>query len=143
MKRIIRLKIETVEVEDDYVCQERNLDDDYFMVQEFDDTFYSVGNRGEQFFFIAMNEKFQPITPLSQFMFWASIGWQGFMPNLPPKLRLWFQWFNNVKSPAAGYAHEMLKRTVRRRTELESRTINFKEWDADLFEQPDKIFSIN
>lgn len=143
MKTIVRITLSSMEVDDEYVLKERNDPDEDVIVSEHDGYVFIGGDRGGEPIFISLDPGLRQITPLMQFTWWATVGWQGFQGALPSKLKQWFSWFNSVKDMPVWYANEMMKKRLARLAEVESRQIKFEHWDAELFGDPATLHSVN
>ena len=143
MKNILRITIKLVRVEDDYQLDSRNEDDEDSMFLESDGHVHLGAQAGEQFLFVSMNNDMNNITPAMQFLYWSGVAWQGFVGKLPEKLRHWMTWFLAVKVTAASYASTYMQKSYDRMAEVNSRTVNFRDFDPELFDPTETWWSAN
>lgn len=142
-KKILRVTIESIEVPDDYIAQKRNEAHENSLMMEYDGHLHVGGESGDQFYFIASDTSLNALSPVMQFVWWSSVAWQGFYGKVPEKIRIWLKRFVDYKSPVVTYAKYVHEKASRRRDEVETGMIHFKEWDAELFTRPEKLFSIH
>lgn len=143
MKRVLRIKLISVEVENDYELQFKNDGMEESIELESDGHTFIGSQAGESFMFVSLNSNLRNISPAMQFLYWTNIAWQGFSAQLPMKLQEWMGWFLAVKVTAASYASAHLKKSLDRQEEVESGMINFKNYDPELFDPKHKYFSTN
>ena len=143
MKTIVRITLQSLEVPDDYALQERNELTEDVIISEHDGYVFLGALKGGQPIFISLDSHLNQITPLMQFIWWASVGWTGFYGVIPQKIRYWLNWFNTVKDIPVSQAHHLLERRSLRVKEVESGQINFANWDPEIFGDPAKLLSVN
>lgn len=143
MKNIVRITLQTMTVPDDYVLQERNEPAEDLIISEHDGYVFIGAESKGQPVFISTDTNLNGITPLMQFMWWATMGWQGFFIAMPDKIKQWLQWFGTVNGTSVRYANRLMNARHARVQEIDAHQIVFKNWDPELFTEPTRLFSVN
>lgn len=145
-KRITRIRIESIEVSDDYVIPAHinDLSQNYIQFEADGHTFIGA-ERGKDFMFYSFDTSLYQVNPALQFIYWTEIAWNAFYREIPKSLKDFMFFFNNskLKNEAVEGAKSILNRQFNRRDEVRSRMVNFAHWDPEIFD-PTKIYwSVN